>query len=105
MKWQFNVPNGSASIALNAELVCRTHQMEQIKITGKNISVTILGNRPLIEGIQRPHHIPVNWRIFGGELKDEKLFNSIAKSVEQYIVQHSATKNVTMYNSELRKTA
>lgn len=103
MKWQFNV-NHNGNIALNAELICRTHQMEQIKITGKNISFILIGNRPLIEGIQRPHHLPIKWRIFYGEMNDEKLYNNITKQVENYIVQNANNKNVEMF-SAVKKTA
>jgi hypothetical protein len=104
MKWQFNVPNGSTNITLNAEIICTTHQMEQIKITGKNISITVLGNRPLIEAIERPWHIPLSWRLIQGELADTVLLDSITKSVEQHVKQSPSKKNVNMF-SEVRKTA
>lgn len=104
MKWQFNVNHASGNIALNAELICRTYQMEQIKITGKSISFILIGNRPLIEGIQRPHPIPISWRIFYGEMKDEKLLQSITKQVEQHILQNAGSKNVHLF-TDVRKTA
>lgn len=102
MKWQFSVSQGSINLSLNAELICRTHQMEQIKITGKNISFILLGNRPLIEGAQRSY--PVSWRVFYGDMKDEKLLQSIAKQVEQHIKQSADNKKVSMF-TEVRKTA
>lgn len=103
MKWQFNVPNGTSNLQLDAELICRTHQMEQIKITGKNISVIVLGNRPLIEAIERPYPIKISWRLFYGEMKDEKLFANIASAVEKYVTQKNQ-KNVELY-TQMRKTA
>lgn len=103
MKWQINVPNGTSNLQLDAELVCRTHQMEQIKITGKNVSVIILGNRPLIEAIERPYPIQISWRLFYGELNDEKLFNNIASAIEKHVTQKNQ-KNVELY-TQMRKTA
>lgn len=102
MKWQFSVSQGSTNLSLNAELICRTHQMEQIKITGKNISFILLGNRPLLEGTQRTY--PISWRVFYGDMKDEKLLQDIAKQVEQYIKQSADNKKVSMF-TEVRKTA
>lgn len=103
MKWQINVPNGTSNLQLDAELVCRTHQMEQIKVTGKNISVIILGNRPLIEAIERPYTIKISWRLFYGELNDEKLLTNIASAIEKYVTQKNQ-KNVELY-TQMRKTA
>lgn len=103
MKWQITVPNGTSNLQLDAELVCRTHQMEQIKITGKNISVIILGNRPLIEAIERPYPIKISWRLFYGELSDEKLFANIASAIEKHVTQKNQ-KNVELF-TQLRKTA
>lgn len=104
MKWQFNVPNGTTSISLNAEIICNSPQMEQIKVTGKNVNITILGNRPLIEAIERPYPIPVSWRVIQGEINDSKLLNLVTQSVEDYIKKNAAQKNVAMFK-EVRKTA
>lgn len=104
MKWQFTVPQGNTSINLNAELVCKSHQMEQISITGKNINITILGNRPLIEAIERPYVIPISWRIIQGEMIDSKLLNQLTKSVEEYLKKNGNTMNINLYK-EVRKTA
>lgn len=104
MKWQFNVPMGTTSISLNAEIICNSHQMEQIKVTGKNVNITILGNRPLIEAIERPYKIAVSWRIIQGEMNDTKLLNQITQSVEEFIKKNAAQKNVAMFK-EVRKTA
>ena len=53
MKWQFNVPNGTTSISLNAEIICNSPQMEQIKVTGKknmNLPITPCQNANGING-------------------------------------------------------
>jgi len=103
MKWQINVPTGTSNLQLDAELICRTHQMEQIKITGKNVSIILVGNRPLIEGIERPNPIKISWRLFYGEIKDEKLFANIADAVEKHVTQKDQ-KNVELF-TQMRKTA
>jgi hypothetical protein len=85
MKWQFSVPNGSQNITLNAELIYTTFQVEQVKVTGKGLDFTVNGNRLLIEGIDRPHPIPVTWKMVAGEIKDQPLFAKITKAVEEHL--------------------
>ena len=104
MKWQFNVPNGSNSITLNAEVIYTTHQVEKIKVTGKDLSVTFLGNRPLIEAIERPHPMPVSWRIISGEVNDAALFTKITQAVEKHVKQ-AGNKVVNNMYTEMKKTA
>ena len=104
MKWQFNVPMGTTSISLNAEIICNSHQMEQIKVTGKNVNITILGNRPLIEAIERLSHFYMHescgqctpcregtgwlWRIVSriehgeGRPEDLDLLNDVAANIQ-----------------------
>ena len=103
MKWQIIVPNGTSNLQLQAELICRTNQMEQIKITGKKISIILVGNRPLIEWIERPYPIKISWRIFYGELKDERLLANITAKVERLVTQKNP-KNITLY-PRMRKIA
>jgi hypothetical protein len=103
MKWQITVPQGTNKLQLDAELICRTHQMEQIRITGKNISCILISNRPLIEAIERPHPISISWRLFGGELKDEQLVSSIGKELEKNLSVKNQ-KNVELF-TQMRKTA
>jgi hypothetical protein len=96
MKWQFDIPQGSAGITLNAEIICASQQMEQIKVTGKNISFTAISNRPLLNAIERPYHIPVKWRIIEGEIADAKLFETITKALEEDLNQDISKKKVGM---------
>ena len=106
MKWQFNVPNGSSSITLNAELIYTTFQVEQVKVTGKGLDFTVNGNRLLIEGIDRPHPIPVTWKIVGGEIKDQPLFTKITKAVEEHLRKAGNKKErIIPAAAQLKKTA
>jgi hypothetical protein len=101
MKWQFNVPNGTSNVLLNAEIIYTTKQAEKIKVTGKDFDVTVIGNRPLLEATERSY--PINWRIAQGETKDQSFFTKVTKAIEQHVKQN-AGNNVSMYN-EMRKTA
>ncbi len=101
MKWQFNVPNGTTSVLMNAEIIYTTQQAEKIKVTGKDFEVTMIGNRPLLEAVERTY--PISWRIVQGEAKDQTFFAKITKAIEQYVKQ-TTNSNVNMYN-EMKKTA
>lgn len=106
MKWQFNVANGSSSITLNAELIYTTFQVEQVKVTGKGLDFTVNGNRLLIEGIDRPHVIPVTWKIVGGEIKDQPLFTKITKALEEHLKKSGNKKErIIPAAPQLKKTA
>ena len=81
MKWQFNTSDGRKTMTLNAEVICTTLQIEEIKVTGPGVSVVLLNNRPLLEAIELKQ--PMSWRITDGELKDETLLKNIKLELEK----------------------
>jgi hypothetical protein len=85
MKWQFNFSVGQKNFIVEAEVICTTYQIEQIKISGSNIAIVIQNNRPLLEAIELKR--PLTWRIIHGEMKDQAMYNTIREKVELHLAK------------------
>ncbi len=83
MKWQFNIQEGAKNLALKAEDIYTTHQIEGIRVTGNGISIVLQNNRPLLEAIELKQ--PLTWKLMEGELSDSSLLEKIKKEVETYL--------------------
>ena len=83
MKWQFNTNDGRKAVTFNAEVICTTLQIEQIKVTGSGISIVLQNNRPLLEAIELKQ--PLTWRQVDGDAKDQALVGSIKKELENHL--------------------
>ena len=82
MKWQCNFSVGSKSFKTEAEIICTTHQIEQISITGNGIAVVLQNNRPLLTAIELKR--PLTWRQVSGDMRDQAVLNTIIQKLEQH---------------------
>jgi hypothetical protein len=85
MKWSLNFSVGSKSFNMQAEVICTTHQIEQVRITGNNIVLVIQNNRPLLDAIELRK--PLTWKVIQGEVKDNAVYNAIREKVEHHLVK------------------
>ena len=85
MKWEFVLTGGLISVTLKAEIIYRSYQIEEIKVSGDGISIVLQNNRPLIVAIER--NIPITWKLIEGGLKDQTVLNRITTELERYLIK------------------
>ncbi len=106
MNWQINVPSGTQHLSLQVQAISQSLQMEEFKITGKDLSFVIRNNRPLIEAIERPYPIQIKWTVVRGDMNDQLLLDKIIKAIEKNIEAYKAQvdNNIKMY-AQVKQTA
>lgn len=106
MNWQINVPSGTKHLSLQVQSITQTLQMEEFRITGKDISFVIRNNRPLIEAIERPYPMQIKWTVVRGDINDHLLLDKITKAIEKNIQAYKAQvdNNIKMY-AQVKQTA
>lgn len=78
------VENDRKRYVLLVEQISETDQIEKYKVSGKNKSLTIQSNRPLLRARNLKYRRP-NWKLIEGQLHNIHLLEKIFDTVEAYL--------------------
>jgi hypothetical protein len=80
--WDLHVyPKDGKALNLKAELYYHSDQVMRIKVFGKNRSISLQNNYPLI----KKRKMAFKWKIIEGAISDPSLFESIMGELERMI--------------------
>ena len=84
MEWLFTIRFDQHDIHLKADVIYRSDQVERIKVTGKNRSIVLQNNRPLLQlkGLKSKR---VDWKLLEGELHNSHVLQSIIYKIEKHL--------------------
>jgi hypothetical protein len=84
MEWRFSIRFDQHNIQLKADMIYRSDQVERIKVIGKNRSIILQNNRPLLKskGLKLKR---VDWKLVEGELHNSHVLESIIQKLEKYL--------------------
>jgi hypothetical protein len=84
MEWQIIIRYDQQYIHLNANVIYSSDQIERIKIIGKNRSIVLQNNRPLLQsrGLKSKR---IDWKLVEGELHNSYVLQAIIKKLEKYL--------------------
>ncbi len=84
MEWQIIIRYDQQYIHLNANVIYSSDQIERIKIIGKNRSIVLQNNRPLLlsRGLKSKR---IDWKLVEGELHNSYVLKAIIKKLEKYL--------------------
>ncbi|MFN4975487.1 MAG: hypothetical protein ACK5GV_09615 [Bacteroidota bacterium] len=84
MEWLFKILFDRKFITLKARLVYLSDQVERIVVMGRNRSITLQSNRPMLEnkGLKNKR---IQWKITEGSLHNSKVLQHILQSLEKHL--------------------
>lgn len=84
MEWYFNIRFDQRDIHLKAEWVYQSTQIERIEVIGKNRTILLQNNRPLLisKGLKSKR---IDWKLVEGEMHNSHLLQSIIHKLEKYL--------------------
>ncbi|MFN5225699.1 MAG: hypothetical protein ACK5BO_00505 [Bacteroidota bacterium] len=84
MEWLFKILFDRKFITLKARLVYLSDQVERIIVMGRNRSITLQSNRPMLEnkGLKNKR---IQWKITEGSLHNSKVLQHILQSLEKHL--------------------
>lgn len=71
-------------LRLRAEVIYASSQLEHIKVSGRNRSITLQSNRPLLlaKGLKSRR---INWKLIDGSMTNSYVLSRIIETVEAWI--------------------
>ena len=81
MKFSIVVEYDRTSLHLVAEIIHATDQIERIEVRGKNRSIILQNNRPLLEKRNLKSRRP-NWKLIDGQMNNVHLLEKIIEAIE-----------------------
>ena len=84
MEWLFKILFDRKFITQKARLVYLSDQVERIVVMGRNRSITLQSNRPMLEnkGLKNKR---IQWKITEGSLHNSKVLQNILQSLEKHL--------------------
>lgn len=88
MEWQIIIRYDKQYIHLKANLIYSSPQIERIKIIGKNRSIVLQNNRPLLiaRGLKSKR---IDWKLHEGELHNSYVLQAIINKLEKHFKANS----------------
>lgn len=87
MKFSIVVQYDRKDIRLIAEVIHTTDQIERIEVRGRNRSIILQNNRPLLEAKNLKSRKP-NWKLIDGKMNNIYLLEKIIETLE-YVIKKS----------------
>lgn len=84
MDWIIRVYYDRKYIRLRAKIIYTTPLIEIITVTGKNRSLTLQSNRPLLIS-KKLKHRKINWKLVDGTVSNSHLLDAIIKALEIHL--------------------
>jgi hypothetical protein len=83
MEWQIIIRYDQQYIHLKANVIYRSDQIERIQIIGKNRSIVLQNNRPLLQsrGLKSKR---IDWKLVEGELHNSYVLQAIINKLEKH---------------------
>lgn len=83
MEWQVIIRYDQQYIHLKANIIYTSDQIERIKIIGKNRSIVLQNNRPLLQarGLKSKR---IDWKLVEGELHNSYVLQAIINKLEKH---------------------
>ncbi len=83
MEWQILIRYDQQYIRLKANVIYQSDQIERIKIIGKNRSIVLQNNRPLLNarGLKSKR---LDWKLVEGELHNSYVLQAIINKLEKH---------------------
>ncbi|MEI8073516.1 MAG: hypothetical protein WCH78_02110 [Bacteroidota bacterium] len=84
MEWRFTIRFDQRNIQLKADMIYQSNQVERIKVTGRNRSIVLQNNRPLLKskGLKLKR---VDWKLIEGEMHNSHVLQTIIQKLEKYL--------------------
>ncbi len=84
MEWRFIIRFDQRNIQLKADMIYQSNQVERIKVTGRNRSIVLQNNRPLLKskGLKLKR---VDWKLIEGEMHNSHVLQTIIQKLEKYL--------------------
>jgi hypothetical protein len=82
MEWHFIIRFDQKDLHLKAERIYQSEYVERIRVFGKNRSIVLQNNRPLLrlKGLKNKR---LDWQLVEGELKNDHVLQSIIRKLER----------------------
>ena len=90
MEWLFIKRYDGRNLTLRARVEYISEGMERIRVSGKNRSIILQNNRPLLEA-KGLKHKRIEWKLKEGSLNNAHVLEIIINSVEAYIKSKAIT--------------
>ena len=84
LEFRFIILYDRRAIRFKAVLVASNEQIEHYRIVGRNRSIVVEGNRPLLRSKGLKHR-RIQWKLKEGTMSNSHLFENIIKKLEEYI--------------------
>jgi hypothetical protein len=84
MEWRFSIRFDQRNIQLKADMIYQSNQVERIKVIGRNRSIVLQNNRPLLKakGLKLKR---VDWKLIEGEMHNSHVLQTIIQKLEKYL--------------------
>lgn len=88
VEWLFTIPYDRKFIRLKARLIYLSDQVERVMVIGRNRSIILQSNRPMLEnkGLKNKR---IQWKITEGTLHNSKVLQSILVTLEKHLKNNS----------------
>lgn len=88
MQWEIVIRYDQQYIHLKADMIYRSDQVERFKVIGKNRSIVLQNNRPLLRarGLRTKR---IDWKLVEGELHNSHVLQAIIIKLEKYLKMQS----------------
>jgi hypothetical protein len=88
VEWLFTIPYDRKYIRLKARLIYLSDQVERVMVIGRNRSIILQSNRPMLEnkGLKNKR---IQWKITEGTLHNSKVLQIILLSLEKHLKNNS----------------
>jgi len=84
MEWIIRVYYDRKYIRLRAKIIYTTSLIEIITVTGRNRSLTLQSNRPILIA-KKLKHRRIIWKLVDGTVSNSHLFDAIIKALEIHL--------------------
>lgn len=84
MEWHFIIRFDQKDLHLKAERVYLSEQVERIKVIGKNRSILLQSNRPLLrlKGLKNKR---LDWKLIEGQMNNSHVLQAIIAKLERLL--------------------
>lgn len=84
MEWHFIIRFDQKDVHLKAERIYLSEQVERIKVMGKNRSIVLQSNRPLlrIKGLKNKR---LDWKLIEGQMNNSHVLQAIILKLERLL--------------------
>lgn len=84
MEWHFSIRFDQKDLHLKAERIYQSEQIERIRVFGKNRSIVLQSNRPLLrlKGLKNKR---LDWKLVEGQMNNSHVLQAIIHKLERLL--------------------